>query len=400
MQLVFPDTPFPTQVTKSIFLAGPSPRREDVRDWRPLALEALKHLGFDGVVYIPIPSYRFNGAFRTEETAWSYADQCAWECDARSRADAIVFWVPRDIDLTQPDMGMPAFTTNFELGEDLTSGRVWYGRPPEAVKCRYLDNRCQEQGLEVFTSLTALLESVVQSLGEGAVREDGETRVPLVVWQTAAFQSWYQNVVNAGNRLVDATIKHLVLTPNRQLFAFMLKVNVWVSSENRHKSNEVIFSRPDTSAVFAYYKEGPRTHLVLVKEFRSPANNTEGFVYELPCGSTFSKGKSVLQVAQQELHEETGLLISEASRFALVSQRQYVATLTTHRATLLAVELSGTEFRQLQQTAARQQPLGVSDDSEHTYVVLTTLDDVFGLSVDYSTLGMIAEASRALKLTH
>lgn len=38
---------------KSIFLAGPTPRGENVISWRAEACEILKQLGFDGVVYVP-----------------------------------------------------------------------------------------------------------------------------------------------------------------------------------------------------------------------------------------------------------------------------------------------------------------------------------------------------------
>lgn len=38
---------------KSIFLAGPTLRKEIVKSWRPQAIEILEELGFDGVVYVP-----------------------------------------------------------------------------------------------------------------------------------------------------------------------------------------------------------------------------------------------------------------------------------------------------------------------------------------------------------
>ena len=38
---------------KSIFLAGPTPRGENVISWRTEACQLLENLGFDGVVYVP-----------------------------------------------------------------------------------------------------------------------------------------------------------------------------------------------------------------------------------------------------------------------------------------------------------------------------------------------------------
>jgi len=53
----------------------------------------------------------------------------------------VMFWVPRDI-----DGGMPAFTTNVEFGwlsrmsyEERNPMRMFYGRPDNAEKCKYLD---------------------------------------------------------------------------------------------------------------------------------------------------------------------------------------------------------------------------------------------------------------------
>jgi hypothetical protein len=55
----------------SIFLAGPTPRDKSVPSWRPDALECLKRLGFDGIVYIPECS---NGQAKI-----NYDAQAEWE---------------------------------------------------------------------------------------------------------------------------------------------------------------------------------------------------------------------------------------------------------------------------------------------------------------------------------
>ena len=112
----------------SIFLAGPTPRNKDVKSWRPTAIELLRdQLNFAGTVLIP------------ERKDWSakfdYTDQTEWEAAGLKHATAIVFWVPRQMDV------MPALTTNVEFGFWMARApeKVLYGRPDSAVYVRYLD---------------------------------------------------------------------------------------------------------------------------------------------------------------------------------------------------------------------------------------------------------------------
>lgn len=133
---------------KSIFLAGPTPRGENVVSWRKAACEILEELGFDGVVYVP------------EYSSWkpkeSYVDQAMWEREALSDASSIVFWIPRHL----PDM--PAFTTNVEFGYWLHTGKVLYGRPDAAEKIKYLDWLYElDYGIKPSNNLKELLEKAV-----------------------------------------------------------------------------------------------------------------------------------------------------------------------------------------------------------------------------------------------
>ncbi len=110
---------------KSIFLAGPTPRGENVVSWRTNAVKKLEEYGFDGVVYVP------------EYSSWKpkedYVDQAMWERIALTEATTILFWIPRSL----PDM--PGFTTNVEFGYWLPTNKVIYGRPECASKIKYLD---------------------------------------------------------------------------------------------------------------------------------------------------------------------------------------------------------------------------------------------------------------------
>lgn len=107
---------------KSIFLAGPTPRGENVASWRTEACQILEQIGFDGVVYVP--------EYSTWKPKEDYVDQAMWERIALTDATVILFWIPRKL----PDMA--AFTTNVEFGNWLHSGKAIYGRPNNASKIK------------------------------------------------------------------------------------------------------------------------------------------------------------------------------------------------------------------------------------------------------------------------
>lgn len=113
------------RTSRSIFLAGPTPRKKEVQSWRPDALKILDALGYTGVVYVP--------ERKTWAAGFDYDTQVEWEWSALDACGTVAFWIPRQI----PDM--PAFTTNVEFGMMMGSGKVLYGRPDNAVKCGYLD---------------------------------------------------------------------------------------------------------------------------------------------------------------------------------------------------------------------------------------------------------------------
>lgn len=385
MHIVFADHPVPKSITKSIFLAGPSPREMGVVDWRHEAIEYLQSIEFDGTLFIPVPEKRFYG--NSDSTTWTYNDQVEWECQCRHVSDVILFWVPRDI-----KGKMPAFVTNIEFGEDLNSGKIVYGRPVTAEKCRYLDKRMLDKGLPVWETLESTFNHAISVLGEGSLRHDGEVFVPLFIWKSPQFQSWYANLKLAGNRLVSAELKSHVMIRNEFLLAYTMAVNVWVEAEQRHKDNEIIFSRTDISTVLAYYEDGDDTKIVLVKEFRSPVSNSEGFVYELPGGSAVKAGVDPLENAQDELKDETGILIEDLKRFEWVGQRQLAATLSTHQAHLYRVKLNEFEYNQLLGSISSKRNFGLDDDGEKTYVNLVSLKNLGNSLLDYSMLGMIYSA--------
>lgn len=136
-------------LSTSIFLAGPTPRSNDVLSWRPEALTKLRSLGFKGKVFVP------------ESPTWeqhdSYDEQVAWELEALKQASIIVFWIPREIET------MPAFTTNVEFGFWAQSGKVMLGAPTNAPKMKYLRELAKRYSIPTYNDLDSILAAAVQA---------------------------------------------------------------------------------------------------------------------------------------------------------------------------------------------------------------------------------------------
>jgi len=392
LQVVHSPEDLPETITSTVFLAGPSPRKEGDANWRLEAIEALRRAGYDGVVLAPVP--------RDGHWPRDYNDQIAWESAHLALADVILMWVPRDLET------LPGFTTNVEFGEWLHSGKLLYGRPADAPKTSYLDARYRSVNArqkppfqQPAESLADLALQVVQRVGSGASRSAGERQVPLAVWRTSQFQAWYHEVVQAGNRLDGARVLWSFFIPqaNNLLLSYALQVKVWVAAEKRHKENEFILSRPDISAICAYCPdEGTHalldTRVVLVREFRSPGRTADGFVHDLPGGSTVKPGADPREVAASELREETGMTLP-AARFRSLGARQLVAPYGTHKAHLFAVRLTAQELAEIERLERQETVFGVADETERTQVEVRKLSQVLSERlVDHASVGMIMQA--------
>lgn len=381
----------PLSYSKSIFLAGPTPREKGVLDWREEAVELLADLGYDGVVFLPVP--------RDSNWTKDYDHQVSWELQNLDRADQIVFWVPRSDDL-------PGFTTNVEYGRYFDSGRAVLGYPKDAPKMRYLSALGREEYVPEAHTLAGTLTFAINNIGAGSLRNGGERDVPLFIWKTESFQSWYRNQVRAGNRLDGAKVLWSFRVGKQKsfTFAFTLHVNVFIASENRNKTNEFVFSRTDVAAVVAYQKPSDKnaynTKVAMVREFRSPARTSDGCVHECPGGSSFKPGQNPLVVMAHELEEETGLGPSvgfniDPHRIVRVGSRQLAGTLSSHQAHVFACQLTDEEFAYLEEQQRSGAVHGVEADTERTYVEIFSLKDIMSTEtnlVDWSTLGMILTA--------
>lgn len=374
MNIVYSREPFPKSFSRSIFLAGPTPRTANVPSWRPAALATLQSLGFDGTVFVPEDSQL--------SPRFDYLNQIDWEEQGLNLADAIVFWVPRELET------MPAFTTNIEWGTWFDSGKAVLGAPENAPKMGYLNYYANKLNIPRSKTLEGTLSAAIELIGPKQIREGAERKVPARLFQRAPFQQWYQAQKLAGNRLDD--VKLWWQFGNRhsgQPFCWVMQPKIFVTSEDRYKSGEIIISRPDIAAVLAYHR-GPTVKecsVVLVREFRSNATTHDGMVHELPGGSSANEG-DLCQVAANELREETNMSF-DSSRFNQHPARQCMATMLTHQAALFSIQLTADELTQFKRIEG--QCFGEAD-YERTYVEVRTVDDILSSNdVDWAHVGMI-----------
>lgn len=155
LQIVYARTDLPSvdeqrNAGGAIFLAGPTPRSEDVSSWRPEAIRLLIAVDFTGYVFIPEDA---GGGMHGDKR-----EQREWEWAALEAADAILFWIPRDFET------MPGFTTNIEFGywSGLAPQKVILGAPVDAVKMGYIRAICARSDTLIPT-FTNLEETVINA---------------------------------------------------------------------------------------------------------------------------------------------------------------------------------------------------------------------------------------------
>lgn len=222
---------------------------------------------------------------------------------------------------------------------------------------------------------------------------EGERQVPPDIWALPHFQSWLQAQKTAGNRLDGfKPVFEFRVADGRFVFFWGGLVNVYVASENRNKTNEIVISRPDIMHVVLLHK-ADKLRAVMVREFRSPASTPSGFILETPGGSSL-KGSDPRAVAAEELFEETGLRINPY-RIVKVGTRQLMGTMSAHKAHVYAVMLNDSDMDTVALQADKVH--GNEGDSERTYVEVHDVGAMLGAPLtDWATLGMIYAAANAL----
>lgn len=379
MNVIYYDDEIPDQVNKSIFLAGVSVRpNQNLESWRKDALQILDDKGFDGVVFIP----EFKD--KKAKNIFSYDKAIEWEDKYLNMADCILFWVPRTKDL-------PGFTTNVEWGRWESSGKVVLGFPDNAEKVSYLKHYANKYNVEIGDSLTETIEHAINMLGKGMKRIGGERFVPLFVWKLPSFQNWYKAQIDIGNQLNYAKLLY-TFRPGYKKFTFLwiLHVEIYVASEDRIKSNEFVLSRTDISTIMLWKKNFPleTSEVVLIKEFRSPAATKDGFIRELPGGSSTNEEADPKTVVVEEIHEETGFYLDPA-RLEYHETRQLMGTLSAHKSHFYSAKLNQEEIDWFK--SQKDVVHGKKEDSERTFIEIYTIHELMNgeVEVDWCTLGCI-----------
>jgi len=144
-----------TDLSGSVFLAGPCPRSNYHEDWRFEAYQILEELGFKGTVITPT-----NDQYMEMRKTYGdnmLAKQTEWERKMMHMCSALVFWVPRC-------EKWPAFTTNIEFGEWYKKHGVYFGFPKDATRMEYLTIKFSEQKKSCYNDLRTMLRDVVNDL--------------------------------------------------------------------------------------------------------------------------------------------------------------------------------------------------------------------------------------------
>jgi len=135
----------------AIFLAGPTPRTKEVASWRPATVRLLLKKKFSGYVFLPEDP---GGGTHGDK-----ALQRKWEWRALEAADAVLFWVPRNLKT------LPGFTTNIEFGywAARAPGKVVFGAPSGAPQTSYMRELCTQPDVRipVCSSLTDVVERAI-----------------------------------------------------------------------------------------------------------------------------------------------------------------------------------------------------------------------------------------------
>ncbi|MFH1098461.1 MAG: NUDIX hydrolase, partial [Candidatus Uhrbacteria bacterium] len=169
-----------------------------------------------------------------------------------------------------------------------------------------------------------------------------------------------------------------------------------MQSENRNKTNEIVIGRPDIKCIVGFTPSltGDRldTRVVLVREFRSTAVTSDGFIREVPSGSDF-KSMAPEMAAAKEFGEETGIAIS-VDRLRPLLPRQLAGTATSHKTHVFCVQLTDHELEEVLRRQTGKATFGNSGEAERTYVEVRTIRELLAEPLtDWSNLGMIFAAT-------
>jgi 8-oxo-dGTP pyrophosphatase MutT (NUDIX family) len=371
LQEVYALEPIPERYDTAIFLGGPTPAAGGEASWRSHALRLLEDAGYRGVVFLP--EVRVPGRLEDAE------DLTEWLMHVRRMSDCLVFWFPEN-PIGARDL--------IDLGQWAESGRVVLGTADRADAAG-LQRYAAHHDIPFARTLEETILNALAFIGAAARREGGERDVPLLIWRTPAFQRWYMALRAAGNELRSTRpVATFRIGPGHRLVvSWVIHASIYVTREGRIKT-EVVTGWPDVSTVMLYRRAPDllQTQIVLVREYRPCSRTEDGYVRELPGGSSFDLDDP-LAVGVAECAEETGFTIDPV-RLRHYGTRQFSATTTSHVASLFAAEISDEELRWFR--AQRGVPHGVPEVGEVTFVEVVILAELLSAAtVDWGVLGMI-----------
>jgi 8-oxo-dGTP pyrophosphatase MutT (NUDIX family) len=386
----------PAAFSASVFLAGGETSDDDSSSVAPRgaplahALELFAGKGFDGVVLSTQPR---DGA-RPEAAE----RLLAWQEEALRLSDVLLLC------LSGSRPSLPSHDAEL-WGQWQRSGRVVLLAPGSAESP--LVRAAVKGGVPVGRTLAEAVQHCMGLLRGSALRRGGERAVPLPLWRSPSFQSWYRALRRAGHRLDDAQVEWTYRSRGngRPPLLWAMRPRIYIPTERRHKAGEVVVGRTDVSATVLYHRGGARdfrdTLVVLVREFRSAVRNGSGFGLMLPGGSSAQaseREQDPRRTALKEVHEETGLLLDAAQLEAVqAGDRQLMASLSSHHAYLYRAELSDAQLAHLQADAAGSRSHG-ANPNERCYVTLRTVGSLLtDQDLDWSQLGMVLLALQPSK---
>lgn len=265
----------------------------------------------------------------------------------------------------------------------------------------------------------------LSGINEVMKRDGAECKVPIQIWTTPVFKSWYDNMKKkVGNRLSDANLQYVfrVGKDKKSVLYWILHPDIAIEIENdgdkkRHKSNEIVIGRTDVKTVVPYYipvtaidpnngsVDVMSIEVALVKEFRSTSRTPDGYIYEFPGGSSFRErppdddgkdaGRFLMDEAIKELNEE---LTEEKNvfgrdntyRLANHGFRQLAGTTTCHGDHVFSIQLSKTQYDGLVKNIRDGKYFGNAAETERTYPILQTVRQVLESKfLDWASLGML-----------
>lgn len=379
LTLVYAGEQIPQQINKSVFLAGPSLRshNEGMISWREKAIQILETLEYDGIVFIPEGR---GGIYPS-----SYDTQIHWETKCLNVADNILFYINRDV-----ENDILGLTTNSEFGQWMESGKCVLATEPTADSVRYQEWWAKEIKVPAYHDMFNAIKFIMTEQGDGVYRTGGERFIPLEIWKLDQFQSWYKQVKLNGNTLEEARVLHVHRIPsNNKIFAYSIWASVFITKEERRKTNEFIFSRPDISSCLLYYwrPDPMECEVVLVSEFRTPVNNSKGLVYELPGGSSIKQGVDPRVTMTEELHEECGF-DAKQDKLEFVSANQLASTMLTHKSHLYSYKLDRYELDAIKANVGKI--FGNEQDTERTEIHVFRVADIIDADwIDWANLGQM-----------